>query len=183
MSKHLQAIALALLVTPALATEPVPAGGEFSATATMRTRQGTRSMGFDVVVTNPMSIGEAQPFKRVLAEGGQQALVNAIRGAGRGRIRLGGLEYPVDLVVGERVRDGERYTVVTARTLKFVEVQEGRASINHPFTIIVFVAPSFGRGEGQIYTQAALSVDAEGHVQADQYDGQPGTLRNVRRIR
>ncbi len=183
MRNILRAIALIVAAAPAAATEPAQAGGEFGATATVSTRQGTRSMAFDIVVASPMSLEQAQPLKKVLEEGGQQALLNAIRGAGRGRIRLGGYEYPVDLVVAEKTRDGNRYIVVTARTLRYEEVQEGRDSMDHPFTVIVFEVPGFGRGDGRIYTRAALSVDADGHVKADQYDGHPGTLKDVRRIK
>ena len=149
----------------------------------MSSSQGTRSLGFDVVVTNPLSIEQAQPLKKILAEGGQLALMNTIRGAGRGRIRLGGLEYPIDLVVAEKIKDAERYVVVTARPLKFEEVQEGRPSLDHPFTVMVFDVPSFGKGEGHIFTKAALYVDDDGHVRAEQYEHDPGTLKDVKRLK
>ncbi len=183
MLTTIRTLAMVLLAAPLAAAEPPPKGGEFGATATVNTKQGTRSMSFDVVVTSPMSVEQARPLKRVLGEGGQQALLNSIRGAGRGRIRLGGFEYPIDLVVAEKVKDSDRYVVVTARALKYEEVNEGRGSLEHPFTVIVFDVPDIGKGEGFIYTQAALSVDVEGHVQADQYEGQPGTLKDVRRIK
>jgi len=174
--------ALAILLALA-AAGPAPKGGEFSANASVETKQGTRSMGFTLVVTRPMTMEDAQPLKEVLARGGQQALVNAIQGGGRGKIKLGGYEYPVDLVVAEPANDGVRYYVVTARTLKYEEVSEGRASLDHPFSVFVVNVPGFGTGDGRIYTQAALSVDEEGHVRADQYEGRPGTLRDVKRIK
>ncbi len=176
------ALALTLVVAAGFAQE-IPKGGEFTANASVTTNQGTRSMSFNVIVSNPMSHEEAQPLKKVLEEGGQQALVGAIRGAQRGRIRLGGFEYPIDLVVAEKTRDGARFFVVTARNLKYEEVQEGRDSLNHPFTVIVFNVPDFGKGDGRIYTQAALSVDADGTVKAEQYDGSPGTLKGVQRLK
>ena len=140
-------------------------------------------MGFDVVVTKPMTIEQAQRLKRTLEEGGQHALLSAIRGGSRGRIRLGGYEYPVDLVVVEPIKDGDRYYVVTARPLKYEEVQEGRDSLDHPFTVIVFDVPAWGKGDGHIYTQAALFIDEEGHVRADQYEGRVGTLKDVKRLK
>jgi hypothetical protein len=160
-----------------------PGAGEFSATANMQTKQGSRNMSFQLVVTNPMTMEEAQPLKEVLARGGQQALLNAIRGSGRGRIRLGGFEYPVDLVVVETDRDATRYYVVTARALKHEEVSEGRESLNHPFSVFVLNVPGMGSGDGRIYTQAALSIDEQGHVRAEQYEGEPGTLRDVKRLK
>jgi hypothetical protein len=171
------------LAASALAADPPRMTGEWSATAKVDTKQGTRSMGFDLVVTNPMTMEQAEYLKDVLAQGGQPALLNAIKGGGRGRIRLGGLEYPVDLVVVEPSSDVTRYYVVTARPLKYEEVNEGRASLDHPFTVFVVNVPGMGTGDGRIYTHAALSIDDQGHVRADQYEGQPGTLRDVKRLR
>jgi hypothetical protein len=182
----MRTVARALVFALAAATafaQDIPKGGEFTANASVTTSQGTRSMSFNVIVSNPMSREEAQPLKKVLEEGGQQALVGAIRGAQRGRIRLGGFEYPIDLVVAEKVGSTDRFFVVTARNLKYEEVQEGRDSLNHPFTVIVFDVPDFGKGDGRIYTQAALSVDADGTVKAAQYDGSPGTLKGVQRLK
>jgi hypothetical protein len=183
MRHILRTLTLILLAVPLAGAGSPPAGGEFTATATVETRQGTRSMGFTVVASRPMSREEVQPLKRVLAEGGQQALLNSIRGSQRGRLKLGGMEYPIDLVVAEAVKDGERYIVVTARSLRYEEVTEGSSSLDHPFTVFVFDVPGFGSGTGRIYTQAALSVDADDRVQVDQYDGKPGALKDVRRVR
>lgn len=175
---------LAVAVAACLfAAEPAPKGGEFTAAAKVQTPQGTRSMSFTLVVTRPLTMEEAAPLKEVLARGGQQALLNAIQGSGRGKIKLGGFEYPVDLVVAEPSSDAVRYYVVTARTLKYEEVNEGRDSLNHPFSVFVVNVPGFGTGDGRIYTRAALSVDEEGHVRAEQYEGEPGTLRDVKRVK
>src|SRR4029077_10398102 len=125
----------------------------------------------------------ALPLKKILAEGGQNALMNTIRGSGHGRLRLGGLEYPIDLVIAEKTKDGEKYVVVTARPLKFEEVQEGRPSLDHPFTVMVFDVPGFGKGTGKIFTKAALYVDDAGHVQAEQYEHDPGILKDVKRLK
>ena len=176
-------LALACLAAfAALGAGPNPKG-EFSATARVETPTGTRSMGFDLVVMNPMTMEEAQPLKEILARGGQQALLNAIQGSGRGKIRLGGFEYPVDLVVVEPDGSGLRYYVVSGRKMQYEEINEGRDSMNHPFSVFVVNVPSMGTGDGRIYTQAALSVDEEGHVRADQWDGRPGTLRDVKRLK
>ena len=171
-----------LATSAALGAGPSPKG-EFSATARVETATGTRSMGFDLVVVNPMTMEEAQPLKEILAKGGQQALLNVIRGSGRGKIRLGGFEYPVDLVVVEPSSDGLRYYVVTARKMQYEEVNEGRDSMNHPFAVFVVNVPGMGTGDGKIFTQAALSIDEEGHVRADQWGGRPGTLRDVKRLK
>jgi hypothetical protein len=183
MKTSLRVLALGLLAVSLVGAGPNPRGGEFSATATVNTREGTRSMGFTLVVTNPMSMEDTAPLKELLARGGQQAALNAIRGGARGKIRLGAFEYPVDLVVDEKTSSGDRYYVVSGRALQYEEVSEGRSSMNHPFTVFVVNVPGFGTGDGRIYTQAALSVDDEGHVKAEQYDGKPGVLKDVKRLK
>jgi hypothetical protein len=106
--------------------------------------------------------------------------VNAIRGSGRGRIRFGGLEYPIDLVVAEPVKDGYYYVVVTTRSFRF-EDAEDRPSVDYPFAVLVFTVPEFGMGEGKILPKASLSIDPDGRVRAIPSEGEPGTLTDVRR--
>ncbi len=179
------ALALAIVLgmaNPADAQEEKKATGEFSATASIGTPSGTRSMAFDVVVSSPRSLGEVLPLKRVLEDGGQQALVNAIRGSGQGQVKLGALVYPIDLVMAEKIEDGWRYLVVTTRPIKYTESEEdGGASLDYPFSVFAFDWTDFGSSDGTIYTKAALSIDPDGHVQVTQYDGDPGTLRDIRR--
>jgi hypothetical protein len=158
-----------------------PKGGEFSATATVTTSQGTRSLAFDLVVSNPMTIEQAQPFKEMLARGGQPMLAKTIRGTAQGKVRLGSLEFPVDLVVAEPEGDDIRYYVVTTRQIQYEENLYNEESLDYPFSLLVVNVPEIGTGDGTIFTKAALYVDDEGHVRAEQYQGDPGSLKDVKR--
>jgi hypothetical protein len=183
MKRALTFLAGTLFLVSAAAADDDKATGEFSATASVNTPSGTRRMAFDVVVSNPRSLAEVVPLKKVLEEGGQRALVNAIRGSGQGQIKLGALAYPVDLVMAEKIEDGWRYFIVTARPIKYTEAEEdGGASLAYPFAVFGFDSTDFSSGDGVIYTRAALSIDADGHLQVVQYDGDPGTLTGIRRI-
>ncbi len=183
MKRNLFLPASALLLASAVLAADKKAAGEFSATASIGTPSGTRSMAFDVVVSNPRGLSEMAPLKKVLEDGGQQALVNAIRGSGQGQVKLGALVYPVDLVMVEKIDDGWRYFVVTTRPIKYTEAEEdGGASLNYPFAVFGFDSTDFGSGDGVIYTKAALSIGPDGHVQVSQYDGDPGTLSDIRRV-
>ncbi len=176
------ALALLLLASPLLGQEEKKAEAEYSATASIGTASGTRSMAFNVVVSSPRSLGEIVPLKKVL-EDGQQALANAIRGSGQGQIKLGALVYPIDLVMAEKIEDGWRYLVVTTRPIKNTETEEdGGASLQYPFAVFAWDWTDFGSSDGTIYTRASLSIDPDGHVQVTQYDGDPGTLKDIRRI-
>jgi len=167
------------IAATAAAADAKPAG-EFSAKATVETQTGARSMGLTVVVLRPMTLEQAQPLKKAL-EHGQQGLLNAIRGANRGHFDLGGITYPIDLVVAEPWKDGFEYVIVTGRALRIEEAQEGGESLDYPFSVAIFQVPGFGSGEGHIYTRAALSIDPDGHVHVEQYGGKPGTLADVKR--
>ena len=183
MKTTLAIAVMLVLALPALARQDKKPTGEYAATASIGTPSGTRSMAFDVVVASPRSLGEILPLKKVLEDGGQQALVNAIRGSGQGQVKLGALVYPIDLVMAEKIEDGWRYLVVTTRPIKYTESEEdGGASLNYPFAVFAWDWTDFGSSDGTIYTKAALSIDPDGHIQVTQYDGDPGTLSDIRRI-
>jgi len=178
-----RAVASMLFLAAAVASG-ASAAGEWTATASSTTSQGTRSMPVGIVVTSPLSPEQALPLRDVLEIGGQQALLNAIRGGGRGSLRLGGMEYPVDLVVAQPTDDGFRYVIVTARQIKYEETVDEKyaGSLDYPFGILVFDSSGFGTSEGVLFTRGALSISEEGRVQASQYDGEPGTLKDVKRV-
>jgi hypothetical protein len=175
---------LLFLAAATLRGADADARGEWSATASITTRQGTRSMPVRIVVTNPLSPQQAMPLKDVLERGGQQALLNAIRGGGRGTLRLGGMEYPLDLVVAQPTDDGFRYVIVTARQIKYEETADPKysGSLDYPFGILVFDSPGIHASSGMVFTKGALSISDEGRPQASQYDGEPGTLKDVKRV-
>ena len=155
--------------------------GEFTMTAQVETRSGTREMGMTIVVTSPMTLEDAQPLKKILKDRGQRGLLEAIRGGYRGSFRYGALEYPIDLVIAEPIPDGYRFFVVTGRTLDYEEIRQGKASLDNPFTAAVFDVPDFGWGEGELFTKAALTIDDDGKVQAAQYKNRMGSLKDVTR--
>ena len=170
-------VLLAFSTAAAIASEPT---GEFFGMTKVRTPAGDRSLAVKCFVQRPMTMEDAQPLKKVLEQQGQQGLVNAIRGSNRGYFDLGGITYPIDLVVAEPIKDGWRYYVVTTRALRYEEVQEGSASLDNPFTVAVFDALDFGVGSGQLFTKAALTVDVEGHVRVARY-GAAGSISEVKR--
>ena len=95
-------VGLVLLALPILAWDDnKKPTGEFSATGSIDTPSGTRSMPFNVAVISPRSLADAQPLKKVLEDGGQQALVNAIRGSGQGQIKFGALEQNYNYRTGQ----------------------------------------------------------------------------------
>lgn len=136
-------------------------------------------MGFSIVVSRPMSRADAAPYRKALESGGQQGLLAVLKATTSGAFQFGGLEYAINLIVAEPTSSGFRYLIVTARNFRYEEVNEGKPSLDYPFAVIVFDMPEFGRGEGKVYQKAALSIDADGRVQASAYNDKSGVLKNV----
>lgn len=155
--------------------------GEFTAVARVETADGTRSMPCTIMVRRPIPYPEVVPLRNVLEQGGQQALLAAIRGGSRGSLSLGGIEYPLDLVIFEPKGGGFRYVVVTSRPIRWEENDQEPSSLDYPFTVVVFEEPGVGLGEGQICPRAALTIDDEGHVRAVPYAERMGVLKEIRR--
>jgi hypothetical protein len=59
----------------------------------------------------------------------------------------------------------------------------GEDSLDYPFGIAVFEVDRFGRGEGRIHVAAALSIDPDGHIEIEDYDGADGTIERIKQVR
>jgi hypothetical protein len=183
LRKLLIALILAAVAAPVVAWEN-PQGYEFTATAIMETRDGTRRMPVTLIARRVTSVEEAQRLEEVLANGGQGALLSALRGSQNGLFRMGALEFPVNLVAAEETRDGYELVFVTSRRIQVEEREFSSESLDYPFGVAVFEVRDFGTGEGTIYPQAAIRVDPdEETVVVEQYDGEPGRLVDVKKVR
>jgi hypothetical protein len=157
------------------------ATGRYDAVVEVTTSQGTRSLNATIEIVNPMSPEAALGLKDVLKSGGQQALANSIRNAARGRLLLGGVAFPLDLVVAERTDDGWRFVVVSNRNFRWDEIQVERPSLGFPFTAADFEVPDMGSGGGRLVPKAALSIGDDGRVSVDRFEGESGRLKDIRR--
>ena len=183
MVRHLCLSTILLLVlAPTVHAEEGP-GREFTATAEVETPSGTRSMNLTILIRRATPKEEAKPLAEVLAEGGQRALQSALQGRGDGTLRLGALESPLDLVTFEPKGDGYRIVVVSARPIRVEEANQGRDSLDYPFTVVAFEVGTFGSGEGELYLRAALSVGEDGRPAVKTWDGSVGRLLDVERTR
>lgn len=161
-----------------------PRGYEFTGTAVVNTTQGTRSMPLTLVANRYASEDEVQQLAEILANGGQSALLGAIRYRNDGQLNLGAEIRPISLVFAEETRDGYRIVFLTARRIDISEKQLGQESLEYPFGIAEIEIDDFsGRGEGNLHVAAALSIDSSGHVEIIDYDGQDGHFRDLRRVR
>jgi hypothetical protein len=174
------AAVLCSLALPLAADEP---GREFTAEAVVNSSEGRRTMLVTLVANRFTSVEEAQNLAGVLEKGGQGALMSVLKGRSDGKLRLGALQMPIALVVAEPAGRGYRYLFLTPRRIRFEEREFGEESLNYPFGIAVFETDSFGRGEGQLHVAAALSIDADGHVEIEDYDGVDGSIERLKQVR
>lgn len=176
-------IALAMLLTSSIAADDGP-GREFTGTAVVNTTEGTRSMPLTLVANRFASLDEVKQLADVLASGGQSSLLSAIRYRNDGQLNLGAEVRPISLVFAEETRNGYRIVFLTARRIDISEKQLGQESLEYPFGIAEIVIDGFsGKGEGNLHVAAAISIDSEGHLEIDDYDGQDGHFRDLRRVR
>ncbi len=168
--------AAALFALPAQADEP---GRRFTATAVVTNNMGTTNMPMTLVAHRFTSVEQAQHLAGVLEQGGQGALLSALTGRADGQLMLGALEMTVALVVVEEQGRGHRYLFLTPRSIRVEETTLGEDSLDYPFGIAVFEVNDFGDGEGRLHKEAALRIDADGHIEIDDFDGADGRLENV----
>ena len=160
-----------------------PPGREFTATARVDTPQGSRQMPVTLVVNRFASQDEALRLRKVLEEGGQWVLLDALRGRRGGTLRLGALQIPISVVFARPTDGGYRYVFLSARRIRFEEQQEGSESLDYPFGVAVFEIGRFGDGEGSLYPAAALAMDEDGRVRVEQFEIDPGELADVKMVR
>ena len=175
--------ALLLIIVIALPLAADEPGREFSATAVVNGSQGTRRMPVTFIANRFTSVEQVKHLAEVLEQGGQGALLSALSGRRDGTLRLGALEMPIALVVAEPQGKGYRYLFLTARRIQVEETTFGEESLDYPFGIAEFVTDTFGRGEGSLHTAAALSIDADGHVEIEDYDGVDGSFEDLQKVR
>ncbi|MCJ7754840.1 MAG: hypothetical protein MUP13_09765 [Thermoanaerobaculales bacterium] len=172
--------ALFLVALPLFADEP---GREFSAEAVVNNRDGKDRMLVSFIINRYSSVEELQNLAGVLENGGQFGLLSVLKGRRDGRLQMGVIDMPIALVVVEEQGRDYRYLLLTPRRIGVDEEMLGKDSLDYPFGIAVFEVDRFGRGEGRLHVSAALRIDADGHVEIDDYDGVDGTIERIKQVR
>ena len=176
-------IAVAVLLSIALVLSATEPGREFTAEGVGNFKGGGNRINVTFIADRFTSVEEARQLAGILERGGQGSLVAALKGRADGRIRFGALERWVALVVAEPEGRGYRYLFLTPRRFEIHEREFGEESLEYPFGIAEFVIDGFGRGEGTLHVAAALRIDAEGHIEIEDYDGEDGRLERIKRVR
>jgi len=185
MKKHkiVALLALGACLIPLMTAFAYEPGREFSAEAVVNTREGRNRMQVTFIVNRYTPVEELQNLAGVLENGGQFGLLSVLKGRRDGQLRMGVMNMPIALVVVEEVGRDYRYLFLTPRRIRVEEEMLGEESLDYPFGIAEFEVDRFGRGEGQLHVAAALRIDADGHVEVEDYDGIDGTIDRIKQIR
>jgi hypothetical protein len=141
---------------------------------------GTRQLGVELRIDTLTPRDQAWKLADAVGAAGQEGLLAALQGHSDGLLRLGAVDFPINLAVYRR--DGDRHTfmLVSARAFRVSEVNFGMESTGYPFGVALFTLDSFGNGDGLVYPAARIGLDRDGGVVIDNYQEQPGIMTEVR---
>ena len=143
---------------------------------------GGKTMQFDFRITKYTSDEELNNFAEILKEKGQDALRRALEKQDVGRINPVGRTGNQIAVARKRQEGSETVlTMVTARTMPFIELYQGGRSTDYPFGFLQVKLPANGPGTGQIMAAAKIRFNKkEGRYQIESYGNQYLKAVNVR---
>jgi hypothetical protein len=141
---------------------------------------GTRQIGVTLRIDRLTPRDEAWRLADLAGVSGQDALRVALQGRSDGLLRLGALDFPLNLAVARRSEKGQSFVLVSSRALRVSEVNQGSESVGYPFGVVVFTLDDLGNGEGLVYPAARISIDTAGGVVIENFQEEPGVLKEVR---
>lgn len=142
---------------------------------------------FSLRIDEQTSDADAQRFLGLLQTGGQDDLLNAIKGEEVGTFSVGGRLARTVNVVREKEMDGKRHIyIVFERWMQFGEIRGGYRSRDYPFTFIeLMIDPATGKGEGTFIAAAQIrwkkdKLTGGYRVEVEDFATFPSRLLNVR---
>lgn len=120
------------------------------------------STGFTLTLEGRTTDVEAQQYLSVLASGGQEGLMKAIRKNNLGFIAATGQTRRDLLLVREAQIEGKRRVIVAfERWIGFYEARGGYRSLDHPFAIMEIFFDAKGKGSGTFIGLAQLKLERD----------------------
>ena len=141
---------------------------------------GTHRIDVTIHIQSATPLEVGKQLAALVSSGGQPALQAALDRYANGSVGFGVLQYTLNLVVRKPADRRQRYVIVATRPFGAYEVNTGQDSVDYPFGVVVFDVDDFGRGEGEVFQRAQITVNDDGTVGVRGYD-QPGRLLNVSR--
>jgi hypothetical protein len=143
---------------------------------------GGRTMQFDFRVTKYTTDEEVQEFAALLKNKGQDALRSALEKEDRGRLNPVGSVGNQIAVARKRQHGSDTIiTIVTARTMPFIELYNGGRSTDYPFGYLQVKLNAKGEGTGHLMAAARIKFDKKKNTyEIESYGNQYIKITNVR---
>jgi hypothetical protein len=143
---------------------------------------GGKTISFDFRVTQYTTDEELQNFAQLVKDKGTDALRRALEKEDKGRISAVGSTGNQIAVARKRQQGSETIiTIVTARTMPFVELYKNGRTTDYPFGYLQVKLDSTGKGSGQIMAAARIRFDKKkGQYEIESFGNQYIKATNVR---
>ncbi|MGQ0761673.1 MAG: hypothetical protein ACT4OT_06600 [Acidobacteriota bacterium] len=146
-----------------------------------RSRSATRT--FTLTLKDRTSDAEVARDVAILAEGRQDALLQAIDDRDLGYFSLGGqLGRRLNFVTETTLANGDRKLMILfERWMNIYEVRYGARSTDYPFSYVELIVDRNGRGEGTFIPAARVRFVGGNQVEVENFGIYPARLFGVRR--
>jgi hypothetical protein len=146
---------------------------------------GGKTMSFDFRITEYTSDVEVQKFAELLKESGPDALRRALEKEDKGRLSPVGRVGNQIAVARKRQQGSETIiTIVTARTMPFIELYGGGRSTDYQFGFLQVKLNEKGEGLGNIMAACKIRFDKKkGKYEIESYGNQYIKAVNVRPLK
>lgn len=143
---------------------------------------GGKTIHFDSRITKYTTDDELQSFAQLLEEKGSDALRRALEKEDKGRVNAVGSTGNQIAVTRKRQRGQDTIiTIVTARTMPFVELYNSGRSTGYQFGFLPVKLSAKGEGTGQIMAAAKIRFDKKkGKYEIESYGNQYIKATNIR---
>lgn len=146
---------------------------------------GGRSIPFDFRITRYASDQEIEDLAALLKEKGTDALRRALEKLDVGRINpVGSVGNQIAVARKRQVGPNTLITIVTARTMPFLELYRSGRTTDYPFGFLQVKLDAKGQGVGQIMAAARIRFDKnKGQYEIESYGNQYIKATNVRPLK
>jgi hypothetical protein len=143
---------------------------------------GGKTIQFDFRIAQYTTDEEVQKFAQLVKDQGTDALRKALEKEDKGRINaVGSTGNQIAVARKRQVGTDTIITIVTARTMPFMELYRSGRSTDYPFGFLQVKLNEKGEGTGQIMAAAKIRFDKKkGKYEIESYGNQYIKATNVR---
>ncbi|MEW6128040.1 MAG: hypothetical protein AB1757_13450 [Acidobacteriota bacterium] len=144
--------------------------------------RGTTTAIFTLTVDSYTPDSEVVGITGALKDGGQDALLKALRKQKRGTLQINsGIGLDINAIWMTTDAEGERQiTALAERWIGVFEARRGSRSLDYPFTYIELFIDTKGKGDGGLIPAAKVRYLGEKTIEVENFGIYPARLTNVK---